>query len=76
MAETYKISTHASLADSTADWSVTLDNAEHMLQYQIYANTLIAACVAKLGEYALELANNDRAIQDGAKALLHTIESC
>ena len=76
MAETYKITTNASLADSTAEWSLTLDNEDHMFQYQVYANTLIAACVAKLGEYALDLANNDKAIQDGAKSLLRTIENC
>ena len=76
MSNSYTIKTSATLAKSEAEWSVTLDDDSHMMQYQVYANTLVAAVVAKLGEYALGLASDGNAIQTGAKKLLKEIEGC
>ena len=76
MSYTYRISTKASLGQSEADWTVTLENEMHMFHYQVYANTLVAAVVAKLGEYALELVSDDNAVQTGARKLLKAIENC
>ena len=73
MSETYTVTTHSTLLNSGATWSVTLEDEEHMLNYQVYANTLVAAVVAKLGEYALELAGDPNALKKGGAALAKTI---
>jgi hypothetical protein len=73
MSNTYKVSTQSTLFNSAADWSVTLDDEQHMMQYQVYANTLVAAVVAKLGEYALDLVTNPDALAHGAKSLARKI---
>ena len=69
MAYEYKLKTRATLANSSLDWSLELENEAHMMQYQVYANILVAAVIAKLGDYALGLATDENAIQNGARKL-------
>jgi len=73
MSNTFTVKTHSTLLNSGANWSVTLDEEQHMLNYQVYANALVAAVVAKLGEYALDIVNDPDALKKGAKALTKTI---
>lgn len=70
---TYKVTTHSTLFNSGAEWSVTIDDETHMMKYQVYANALVAGVVAKLGEYALELATNPDALSEGAAKLQKAI---
>ena len=70
--ETYKVSTHSTLGDAGAEWSVSLDEGI-MFPYQIYANTLVAAVIAKLGEFAIELANNPNALKEGTEAIVQSL---
>jgi len=75
MSNTFKISTHSTLFNSGAEWSVTLEDDNHMIAYQVYANSLVAAVVAKLGQYALEMTgNNPDALVKGAQGLLSAID--
>lgn len=73
MQNTYKIATSSTLFNAGAEWTVTIDDEQHMLKYQVYANTLVAAVVAKLGEYAIELSSNPDALKDGTQKLVEKI---
>ena len=73
MSNVYKVSTHSTLFNSGADWSVTIEDEQHMMAYQVYANALVAGVVAKLGEFALDLVNDPDAMVNGAKKLTRVI---
>jgi hypothetical protein len=75
MAYKYEVNTKAELAEVNLNWSLELDNPEHMMDYQVYANTLIAAVIAKLGQYALELERDDRSISKGGETLMKALDN-